>query len=282
MAEYAYPGILVATHWVADRLAEADPATCLLEVSVQRGPNAEGHIPGAVVLDWARHLQEPLTRDIPRQVTLERLLGQCGATTASTIILYGDQQNWFAAYAYWLLKCYGHPKLRLMNGGKQKWCAEGRPLTTARTLVRQTRYHAKPVNEAFRALRADVQASLPYAGKVLLDVRSPAEYAGKRTAPPEFPDEGAQRAGHIPGAINLPWAETVGPDAVFKSADELTRLYQAHGVTPDKEVITYCRIGERSAHTWFALHELLGYPLVRNYDGSWVEWGNTIGLPIAV
>ncbi len=280
--DYAQPGLVVATQWVADRLADNDPNMRVIEVAFGPGAIADGHLPGAVVLEWAKHLQARPGRDIPSQTMLESVLGGAGITGDTTLILYGDQHNWFAAYAYWLLKGYGHRKLRLMNVGKQKWRAEGRPLTTARSTVRPARYQATPFHREFRAVCADVRASLPYDGKVLLDVRSPAEFAGKRTAPPEFPDEGAQRAGHIPRAINLPWNETVGPDLVFKSQDELTRLYTARGVTADKEIITYCRIGERSAHTWFVLHELLGYCRVRNYDGSWAEWGNMIGAPIEV
>jgi thiosulfate/3-mercaptopyruvate sulfurtransferase len=278
MAEYARPGVLVATQWVADRLK--DPKVRVFEVSVDQSAFDEGHIPGAVALNWFHDLEERPHRDIASKATIERLLGNAGVGPDTTIVVYGDNNNWFATYAYWLFRLYGHRDVRVMNGGRKKWMDEGRPMTKEASIYPKVRYEARQPDTSIRALRDTVLQSLPNQGKGLVDVRSPREFNGELLAPENLPQEGAQRGGHIPGAVNIPWGEAVRPDGTFKSADELQALYQARSITPDKEIIAYCRIGERSAHTWFVLKELLGYPKVRNYDGSWTEWGSLVGVPV--
>jgi thiosulfate/3-mercaptopyruvate sulfurtransferase len=278
MAEYARPGVLVATQWVADHLK--DPRVRVFEVSVDQSAFDQGHIPGAVALNWFHDLEERLHRDIASKATMERLLGNAGVGPDTTIVVYGDNNNWFAAYAYWLFRLYGHRDVRVMNGGRKKWMDEGRPMTKEASIYPKVQYEARQPDTSIRALRDTVLQSLPNQGKALVDVRSPREFAGELLAPENLPQEGAQRGGHIPGAVNIPWGEAVRPDGTFKSADELQALYQARSITPDKEIIAYCRIGERSAHTWFVLKELLGYPKVRNYDGSWTEWGSLVGVPV--
>jgi thiosulfate/3-mercaptopyruvate sulfurtransferase len=238
-----------------------------------------GHIQGAIGWDWKQDLQDQTVRDLASRAALERKLGESGVSPSDTVLLYGDNNNWFAAYAYWALKYYGHDNVKLVNGGRVKWEAEGRPYTTDVPQVQATSYHfpGEP-REDLRAYRDQVQALL---GKVgLVDVRSPGEFTGQLLAPENLPQEGAQRGGHIPTAVNVPWATAVKEDGTFKSADELRNIYGGKGIQPDREVIAYCRIGERSAHTWFVLKELLGYPEVRNYDGSWTEWGSSIRVPI--
>jgi thiosulfate/3-mercaptopyruvate sulfurtransferase len=278
MAEYARPGVLVATQWVADRLK--DPKVRVFEVSVDQSAFDEGHIPGAVALNWFHDLEERPHRDIASKATIERLLGNAGVGPDTTIVVYGDNNNWFATYAYWLFRLYGHRDVRVMNGGRKKWMDEGRPMTKEASIYPKVQYEARQPDTSIRALRDTVLQSLPNQGKGLVDVRSPREFNGELLAPENLPQEGAQRGGHIPGAVNIPWGEAVRPDGTFKSADELQALYQARSITPDKEIIAYCRIGERSAHTWFVLKELLGYPKVRNYDGSWTEWGSLVGVPV--
>ncbi len=275
---YAVPEVLVDTEWVASHLD--DPTVRLIEVDVDTLAYESGHIPGAVGWNWQTELSDRLRRDLTPKAELERLLSQAGVTPATTLVLYGDNNNWFAAWAFWQLKMYGHPDVRLMNGGRKKWVAEGRPLTTEVPHYAPTTYQAKDPDLSLRAFRDQVREALGQPTVALVDVRSPREYSGELLAPENLPQEGAQRGGHIPGAVNIPWAQAVNDDGTFKSREELAALYQAKGVTPDKETIAYCRIGERSSHTWFVLTYLLGYPKVRNYDGSWTEWGSLVGAPI--
>jgi thiosulfate/3-mercaptopyruvate sulfurtransferase len=274
---YAKP-VLVSTDWVAEHLNDGD--VVLAEVDENPDLYDEGHIPGAVKLHWRDDLQDPVERDLVDKDTFERLLGERGIGNDTTLVLYGDKNNWFAAYAYWYLKTYGHTDARIMDGGRQKWIDERRQLTTDTPTREPARYIATERDEQIRAYRDQVRDWLESHDHALVDVRSPGEYAGDLIAPPGYEQEGAQRAGHIPGAASIPWATAVRDDGTFKTADELRELYTGKGITPDKHVVAYCRIGERSAHTWFVLRELLGYPDVRNYDGSWTEWGNLVDVPI--
>ncbi|MCL6598049.1 MAG: sulfurtransferase [Alicyclobacillus macrosporangiidus] len=268
---------LVSTDWVAAH--KDDPNVRLVEVDVDTSAYDSGHIEGAIAWNWTTQLNDPVRRDILSRDQLEALLGQSGITRNTLIVLYGDNNNWFAAYAYWQLKIFGHEHVKLMNGGRKKWELEGRPLVKDVPQVQPVTYQAQEPDFTIRAKQPDVAATIGQSGYALVDVRSPQEYTGEVIAPPGM-TETAQRGGHIPGAINIPWAQAVNEDGTFKSPEELRALYQSKGVTPDKDVITYCRIGERSAHTWFVLRELLGYPKVRNYDGSWTEWGSMVGTPI--
>jgi thiosulfate/3-mercaptopyruvate sulfurtransferase len=279
MAEngYAKP-VLVSTEWVAERLD--DPNVVVAEVDENPDLYEEGHIPGAVKLHWKDDLQDPVERDLVDRETFERVLGERGIGNETTVVLYGDKNNWFAAYAYWYLKIYGHEDVRIVDGGRQKWIDEGRELTTEVPAPEQAQYSARERDESIRAFRNQVHDWLGAGERALVDVRSPGEYAGDLISPPGYEQEGAQRGGHIPGAASIPWATAVRDDGTFKSPEELRTLYAGKGVTPDKEVTAYCRIGERSAHTWFVLRELLGYDRVRNYDGSWTEWGNLVDVPI--
>ncbi len=274
---YANSAALVDTAWVADRAGGDDIR--LIEVDVDTSAYSTGHIGGAVGWNWQVDLQQRPSRDIPTQQEWEALLGRSGVSPASTVVLYGDNNNWFAAFAYWLFKLYGHGDVKLMNGGRAKWIAEGRDLTTDEPTVTTTQYAVTNPNLGLRAFRDDVAASIGDASG-LVDVRSPKEYSGELLAPENLPQEGAQRGGHVPGAQNIPWATAVAEDGTFKAKDDLAALYGGKGITADHPTITYCRIGERSAHSWFVLTELLGYPNVRNYDGSWTEWGSLIGAPI--
>ena len=276
MADYANPNALVDTEWVAQNLDAA--GVRLVEVDVDTAAYDQGHAPGAVGWNWRSQLQQSVVRDVVSKEEIEQLLGQSGIGNDTRVILYGDNNNWFAAWAYWQLKYYGHQDVQIMNGGRAKWLAENRPTTTdAPTITPQT-YAANDPDTSIRALRDDVRAAL--GSSVLVDVRSPAEFSGELLAPENLPQEGSQRGGHIPGAVNIGWAQAVNEDSTFKSADELNEIYGGRGVTADKDVIAYCRIGERSSHTWFVLKELLGYQNIRNYDGSWTEWGSGVGLPI--
>jgi thiosulfate/3-mercaptopyruvate sulfurtransferase len=279
MAEngYAKP-VLVTTEWLAEHLN--DEQVVVAEVDENPELYDEGHIPGAIKLHWRDDLQDPIERDIVEKEVFERLMAERGISDDSTLVLYGDKNNWFAAYAYWYLKIYGHQDVRILDGGRQKWADEGREMTTEVPERPQTQYQAKERDESIRAYRDAVREGIGEQTKALVDVRSPQEFSGELISPPGYEQEGAQRAGHIPTAKSIPWAQAVRDDGTFKPPDELRQLYEAKGVTPDKDVTAYCRIGERSAHTWFVLRELLGYETVKNYDGSWTEWGNLVDVPI--
>ena len=271
--------VLVTTDWLAEHLG--DHGIIVAEVDENPDLYEEGHIPSAVKLHWRDDLQDPVERDIVDKGTFERLLGERGIGNDTTIVVYGDKNNWFAAYAYWYVKIYGHGDVRILDGGRQKWIDEGREITTDVPSTALTTYRAKERDESIRAYRDEVRGWIGADDRVLVDVRSPGEYAGYLIAPPGYEQEGAQRAGHIPTAESIPWASAVKDDGTFKSVDELRDLYEGKGVTEEKSVTAYCRIGERSAHTWFVLRELLGYEDVRNYDGSWTEWGNLVDVPIS-
>jgi thiosulfate/3-mercaptopyruvate sulfurtransferase len=277
MSEYKHPEVLVTTEWVAQNLNA--PNTRLVEVDVDTTAYDQGHIPGAVGWNWQTQLQDNIKRDLIDRATLEKLLGESGISNDTTILLYGDNNNWFAAYAFWQLKYYGHQNVKLINGGRKKWLEEKRALTKDAPQVAQTTYRVSRTDESVRAYKEDVLAIAQGKRGQLVDVRSVDEFTGKIIAPPGM-TETAQRAGHVPTAANIPWAQAANEDGTFKSADALATLYQGKGVTGSDEVIAYCRIGERSSHTWFVLKYLLGYNNVRNYDGSWTEWGNLIGSPI--
>jgi thiosulfate/3-mercaptopyruvate sulfurtransferase len=276
MSDYAKP-VLVTTEWLADHLG--DEGLVVAEVDENPDLYDEGHIPGAIKLHWREDLQDPVERDLIDKEAFERLMARSGISNDTALVLYGDRNNWFAAYAYWYLKIYGHEDVRILDGGRQKWIDEDRQLSTDVPSVQPSAYTAKERDESIRIYRDDVRESIGGAGE-LVDVRSPQEYAGELVSPPGYEQEGAQRAGHIPTAKSIPWAQAVRDDGTFKPVDELRELYGAKGVTPDKSVVAYCRIGERSAHTWFVLRELLGYGDVKNYDGSWTEWGNLVDVPI--
>jgi thiosulfate/3-mercaptopyruvate sulfurtransferase len=278
MAENGYAKtVLVTTDWLAEHLG--DEGLVVAEVDENPDLYEEGHIPGAVKLHWRDDLQDPVERDIVDKAAFEAVLGERGIGNDTAVVLYGDKNNWFAAYAYWYLKVYGHGDVRILDGGRQKWIDEGRDLTTDVPSPTAQPYTASERDESIRAYRDQVREWLG-GGVSLVDVRSPGEYAGDLIAPPGYEQEGAQRAGHIPTAVSIPWASAVRDDGTFKSADELRELYGGKGVAEAQPVTAYCRIGERSAHTWFVLRELLGYEDVRNYDGSWTEWGNLVDVPI--
>ena len=274
--------VLVSTEWAAQNLQT--PGVRFVEVNEDILLYETGHLPGAVKLDWQSDLWHPVERDFIEPQQVSALLGKLGIGADDTIVLYGDKSNWWASYAYWFLSYSGVSHLKIMNGGRQKWVAEGRELTTDAPTVTATTYPALQRDESLRAYRDEVRAHLESVNNgqgAMVDVRSPDEFSGKVTHMPNYPQEGVLRGGHIPGARNIPWAKATNEDGTFKSADELKALYEGEGVTADKDVIAYCRIAERSSHSWFVLRELLGYPKVRNYDGSWTEWGNGVGLPIA-
>jgi len=278
---YAKPEVLVSTDWVAEHLD--DPEVRILEVDEDALLYDTGHLPGARKIDWQRDFWDPVIRDFIDEQAFAALMGRLGITNDTTLVLYGDKSNWWAAYAYWFLRYAGHEKLKLMNGGRAKWEAEGRPMTREVPRVEPATYRPGYRDERLRAYRDEVLLHLVKVNKgrgALVDVRSFEEYIGERTHMPEYPQEGVLRGGHIPGAVNIPWAQAVNADGTFKPYEALKQLYEEKGVTPDKEVIVYCRIAERSSHTWFVLHELLGYPSVKNYDGSWTEWGNLVRAPI--
>ena len=277
---YAHPEVLTDTEAVAKNLGNSS----IKIVEVDYDPeNAyrQGHIQNASLIWWKRDINDPVTRDIIGKSQFEELMSRNGITSDSEVILYGDFNNWFAAFVFWIFKYYGHEKVKIMNGGRKKWEMEKKPYTKEEPQIQKTKYVSKPPNEGMRAYLFDVRRALDKKDTVLVDVRSPKEFSGEITAPPEYPMEHAQRGGHIPGANNIPWATAVNDtDGTFKAVEELKKNYEPKGVTPDKDVICYCRIGERSSHSWFVLKYLLGYPQVRNYDGSWTEWGNMIGNPI--
>ena len=276
---YKHPEVLVETEWVTQHLK--DNTVRIAEVDYDPIANYNlGHIPSAVLFDWKKDMNDPLTRDIVSKQQLEDILSRFGVSKDMTLILYGDFNNWFAAFAFWILKYYGVEKVVLMNGGRKKWLAEDREVTKDIPTPTKALYKSTGPNEEIRTYLDSVKKSLGRGDKVLVDVRSPAEFTGEITAPPEYPNEHAQRGGHIPGAVSIPWSQAVKEDGTFKAAEDLANLYQSKGVTPDKEIITYCRIGERSSFSWFVLKYLLGYPKVKNYDGSWTEWGNMVRNPI--
>lgn len=279
MSGYAHPEALVETQWVADHLN--DPNVRIVESNEDLLLYDTGHIPGAVKIDWVQDLNDPVVRDYLDSERFAALMRAKGISNDTTVVLYGDKHNWWATYAFWVFKLFGHRDVRIMNGGRAKWIAEGRPLTREVPSYPQGNYVAPPRNDAeIRAFRDQVLEFVRQRKGVLVDVRSPQEYTGERTHMPDYPQEGTLRGGHIPTAVNIPWAKAVNEDSTFKSIEELRELYASQGVTSDKEVIAYCRIGERSSHTWFVLTYLLGFPNVRNYDGSWTEWGNSVGMPI--
>jgi thiosulfate/3-mercaptopyruvate sulfurtransferase len=278
MGNYKHPEVLVSTDWVAQRGGDANVR--LVEVDVDTTAYDKGHIKNAVGWNWTTQLQDNVRRDLLGGQEVEDLLSRSGITRDTTVVLYGDNNNWFAAYALWQLKYFGHPDARLMNGGRKKWELEGRPFTTEAPKVASTQYKASDPDESVRAYRDQVFKALDSKQTKLVDVRSVDEFTGKVIAPPGM-TETAQRGGHIPGALSIPWAKAANEDGTFRSYDELVQLYQGVGTSPDQDVIAYCRIGERSSHTWFVLKYLLGYDKVRNYDGSWTEWGNLVDAPIA-
>jgi thiosulfate/3-mercaptopyruvate sulfurtransferase len=278
-SEYAHPEALVSTQWVADhlndssiRIVESDEDVLLYDT---------GHIPGAVKIDWVGDLNDPLVRDYLDGPRFAALLQNKGISPDTTVVFYGDKNNWWATYAFWVFQLFGHTKAKIVNGGRMKWEAEGRPLVKEVPSYPKTSYPA-PVRTDYkiRAFREQVLKHIEKGGGALVDVRSPGEYKGELLHMPNYPQEGALRGGHIPGAKNIPWAKAANEDGTFKSVAELRALYGGEGITEDKDVVAYCRIGERSSHTWFVLTYLLGYPNVRNYDGSWTEWGNSVGVPI--
>jgi len=276
---YKHPETLVDTRWVQDHLN--DPKMRIVEVDYDPNVNYSlGHIPGAVLFDWRRDLNSPVQRDILTKAQLEELLGRFGVTPDTKLVLYGDFNNWFAAYAFWDLQYYGVKNVVLMNGGRKKWIDEDRPLTKDVSEYTPSHFLASLPDESIRAYLRQTFDWYTSPKHKFVDVRSPKEFTGEVLAPPEYPTEHAQRGGHIPDAVNIPWSQAVKEDGTFKSYDDIKRLYENQGVTPDKEVVAYCRIGERSSFTWFVLKYLLGYPNVRNYDGSWTEWGNMVRNPI--
>lgn len=278
MAEYAHPEVLVPTAWVAEHTN--DPKLRIVEVDVDTSAYDQGHIPGAIGWNWQTQLQDTVRRDLIDKRAFEELLSRSGIANDTTVITYGDNNNWFAAWAFWQLKYYGHNDVRIMNGGRKKWLEEKRPLSTEHPRPQPTSYRAKDPDATIRARREAIFDVLDRRSTAqLVDVRSPDEFTGKVIAPPGM-NETAQRGGHIPSAVNVPWAQAVQEDGTFKPADALKQLYAGKGISGQNEVVAYCRIGERSSHTWFVLKYLLGYPNVRNYDGSWTEWGNMVGAPV--
>ncbi len=283
------PDVLVSTTWVADHLSE--PSVRIVESDEDVLLYDTGHIANAVKVDWHSDLNDERIRDYIDARQFERLMGRIGVSNDTTVVLYGDKSNWWACYAYWVFAMFGHKKLKIMDGSRKKWLDEKRPITQDVLSFPEANYKVAGEHRHIRAFRADVLrhlgnpdarqelVKLP-AGRALVDVRSPGEFSGELLHMPDYPQEGAMRGGHIPGAVNIPWAVAVAEDGTFKSVDEIRKIYEAEGVTSDKDIVVYCRIGERSALTYFVLHELLGYPKVRNYDGSWTEWGNVVGMPI--
>jgi thiosulfate/3-mercaptopyruvate sulfurtransferase len=276
MSEYE-KDVLVDADWLQEHLN--DDSIRIVEVDENPALYNEAHIPGAIGFDWREDLQDPVRRDFLGPEAFGELFGSHGVSNDHTIVLYGDRNNWFAAYTYWYLKYYGHDKVLLLNGPREKWIDDGRPATAELPSYAAVSFTAQPGDQAIRAYRDEVLASIDAPTK-LVDVRSPAEFAGEIISPAGYEQEGAQRAGHIPGAASIPWAQAVREDGTFKSAEELRELYAGKGVLNGDDIIAYCRIGERSAHTWFVLHELLGRDDVKNYDGSWTEWGNLVGVPV--
>ena len=277
MSQYAHPEVLVSADWVEQHLQ--DPKVRLVEVDVDTNSYTEGHIPGAIAWAWNQQLCDTVQRDILSQAGFEKLMSSSGISPETTVVLYGDSNNWFAAWAFWQAKIYGHKDIRILNGGRKKWLADGRELSTEIPSYPSVAYRAQAPNLALRAFLPQVQGAVQKKSASLVDVRSPQEFSGEILAPPGLP-ETCQRGGHIPGARNIPWSKACNDDGTFKSADELRALYGAEAIDGKKPVIAYCRIGERSSHTWFVLRYLLGFDQVTNYDGSWTEWGNLVGAPV--
>jgi thiosulfate/3-mercaptopyruvate sulfurtransferase len=277
MSQYAHPEALVDTDWLSSRLS--DPSIRIAEVDVDTAAYELGHIPGAIGWNWNTQLCDTVTRDILPKQQLEALLSKSGITPDTTIVIYGDSNNWFAAWAFWQLKIYGHKDVRLLNGGRKKWISEGRELSEEMPSYPANQYRAQEPDFSLRAFLPAVQEAVKQGKTTLIDVRSPQEFSGEILAPPGLP-ETCQRGGHIPGARSVPWGKACNEDGTFKSFDELKALYGAEGVERGKPAIAYCRIGERSSHTWFVLKYLLGVDNVKNYDGSWTEWGNLVGAPV--
>jgi thiosulfate/3-mercaptopyruvate sulfurtransferase len=277
MGAATIPDVLVSTDWVAQHLN--DTAIRIVEVDVDTAAYDQGHVPNAIAWNWTTELCDTLVRDIIPPAKFEALMAKSGISNDTTVILYGDNNNWFAAWALWQMKLYGHKDVRLMNGGRKKWLEEGRELTTEAPSVQPASYSASGPDLSLRTFLAEAMDASANRSKGFVDVRSPDEFTGKILAPPGLP-ETCQRGGHIPGAANIPWGQACNDDGTFKSYDELKQLYAGKGITGDKPIIAYCRIGERSSHSWFVLKYLLGYDDVKNYDGSWTEWGNLVGVPV--
>ena len=277
MGAATIPDVLVSTDWVAQHLNDTNIR--IVEVDVDTAAYDQGHVPNAIAWNWTTELCDTLVRDIIPPAKFEALMAKSGIANDTTVILYGDNNNWFAAWALWQMKVYGHQDVRIMNGGRKKWLAEGRELGSQTPSLATATYRAGAADLSLRAFLPEVQAAVKSGRAALVDVRSPAEFTGEILAPPGLP-ETCQRGGHIPGAKSIPWGKACNEDGTFKSPDDLKQLYGGAGVTPDQPVIAYCRIGERSSHTWFVLKHLLGYPDVKNYDGSWTEWGNLVGAPV--
>jgi thiosulfate/3-mercaptopyruvate sulfurtransferase len=278
---YAHPEVLVDTQWVEEHVK--DSKVRIAEVDYDPKANYQlGHVPGAVLFDWRQDINDPISRNVLSKQAYEDLLQRAGVNKDTTLVLYGDFNNWFAAFAFWVFKYYGFKDVRIMNGGRKKWLEEDREVNKDIPNYPKGNLKATDPDKNIRVFLDEVKQSLDAKDKIrMVDVRSPKEFTGEILAPPEYPTEHAQRGGHIPGAENIPWAQAVNDkDGTFKSADELKKLYESKGITSDKEIIAYCRIGERSSHTWFVLKYLLGYSNVKNYDGSWTEWGNMIANPI--
>jgi thiosulfate/3-mercaptopyruvate sulfurtransferase len=276
---YAQPEVLVDTQWVVDHINDHEVRIAEVDYDPTANYNL-GHVPGAVLFDWKKDINDPVTRNIFRRQTCEDLLQRAGVNNNTTLVLYGDFNNWFAAFAFWAFKYYGFKDLRLMNGGRKKWLEEDRPISKDIPQYQRGNFKASEPDKSIRTFLNQVKEALDKENIAMVDVRSPKEFTGEILAPPEYPTEHAQRGGHIPGASNIPWSQAVMDDGTFKSVEELKQLYQSKGIVPEKEIIAYCRIGERSSHTWFVLKYLLGYPNVKNYDGSWTEWGNMVDNPI--
>ncbi len=280
MSAHAHPEVVVHTDWVTQHAGDANVA--VVEVDVDTALYDQGHISGAVGWSWKTQLADTVRRDILSKADMETLMSQSGIARDSTVVLYGDSNNWFAAWAFWQLKIYGHEDVRMMDGGRKKWEAEGRDMTTEAPSVSPTSYQASDANVSLRAFLPEVQDQVDDKAVELVDVRSPAEFSGEILAPPGLP-ETCQRGGHIPGASNIPWGMAVNDeDGTFKTRDELATIYRDRGISGDRPIITYCRIGERSSHSWFVLKYLLGYENIKNYDGSWTEWGNLVGADVAI
>jgi thiosulfate/3-mercaptopyruvate sulfurtransferase len=277
--EYSNPNVLVDTQWVEDHVNDNNVRIAEVDYDPKANYNL-GHIPNTVLFDWKKDINDPLNRNIISKDDCSALLQKAGINNDTTLVLYGDFNNWFAAFAFWVFKYYGYKDIRLMNGGRKKWLEEDRPISKESPNFSKGNFQAAEPDESIRVYLDYVRNRVMSQQGTLVDVRSPAEFTGEITAPPEYPTEHAQRGGHIPSAQNIPWGQAVNEDGTFKSVEDLKKLYEPKGITPDKEVITYCRIGERSSHTWFVLKYLLGYPNVKNYDGSWTEWGNMINNPI--